>query len=68
VRCSYCIKFRWKKLFRGYYLGLTKEPSFKEIRDALEKEIKTHPNIKEIVFCGYGEPLMRWRLVKKLAL
>jgi TatD DNase family protein len=67
VKCSYCVKFRWKKLFRGYNLGLNKEPSFKEIIDELKKELLSNPNIKEIVFCGYGEPLMRWRIVKKIA-
>jgi len=68
VICSYCIKIRWRKLFRGYNLGLDKEPSFKEICNLLEKKLITQNNIKEIVFCGYGEPLMRWKLVKKIAL
>jgi TatD family-associated radical SAM protein len=68
VKCSYCIKFRWKKLFRGYNLGLDKEPSFKEICNELEKKLVLYPDIKEIIFCGYGEPLLRWKIVKKVAL
>ena len=68
VKCSYCIKFRWKKFFRGYNLSLYKEPNLKQICNALNKKLMIHPNVEEIVFCGYGEPLLRWRIVKQVAL
>lgn len=67
VKCSYCIKYKWKLKFRGYYLGLNKEPTKKQILVELEKQIKLYPNVKEIVFCGYGEPLLRYKLVLEIS-
>ncbi len=68
VKCVYCIKYRWKSRFRGYYLGLNKEPRFEEVIKELNKKLKIYCNIKEIVFCGYGEPLLRWEILKKVTL
>lgn len=67
VKCLYCIKYQWGLKFRGYNLRLNKEPYFKEIIEELKKQLVFYKNIKEIVFCGYGEPLLRWQIVKKIA-
>lgn len=67
VKCKYCIKYRWKLKFRGYYLGLKKEPTKNQVITELKKQIKIYPDVKEIVFCGYGEPLLRWKLVKQVS-
>lgn len=67
VKCKYCIKYRWKLKFRGYYLGLSEEPTKNQIIAELKKQLKIYPNVKEIVFCGYGEPLLRWELVKQIS-
>ncbi len=65
IKCSYCIKYKWQWKFRSHYLKLAKEPSFKEIILLLSKyNINKY---KEIVFCGYGEPFMRFYLLKKVA-
>jgi TatD DNase family protein len=55
-------------LFRGYNLGLKKEPSVRDIIRDLDKRLKEEKSIKEIVFCGYGEPLMRLNVVKKVSM
>lgn len=65
VKCLYCIKYKWKWMFRSHYLKLDKEPTY----DQIINELKKHnlKNYNEIIFCGYGEPLMRYHLVKKIA-
>ena len=68
VVCSYCIKYKWNMLFRGYNLSLKKEPSVRDIIRNLDKRLKEEKSIKEIVFCGYGEPLMRLNVVKKVSM
>jgi len=64
MRCNYCIKYKWKWKFRGYYLKLKKEPGYREIISAINKNLN---DIKEYVFCGYGEPTIRFELLKKIA-
>ncbi|MCS7152197.1 MAG: TatD family nuclease-associated radical SAM protein [Endomicrobia bacterium] len=68
VRCSYCIKYRWNKLFRGYNLGLNGEPTVEEVKKELKRFLNSNVKIKEIVFCGYGEPLLRYNVVKEISL
>jgi len=63
--CTFCPRLK-EPVVKGYYLRLKKEPLSQEIID----EIKKRRNLKrfdEIVFCGYGEPTMRWKEVKKIA-
>ena len=57
--CSFCIKTKWNMEFDKYDLNLQgKEPSAREVLDALYKEMQKAP-AEQIVFCGYGEPTMR---------
>lgn len=61
-RCSFCAKFD-DFTVKGHNLLLDGEPSFAEIMAAVGQP----QGIDEIVFCGYGEPLIRLDLVKQLA-
>ena len=61
-RCSFCAKFD-DFTVKGHNLLLDGEPSFEEVMAAVGKPL----GIDEIVFCGYGEPLLRLELVKQLA-
>lgn len=61
-RCTFCAKFRDFSV-KGHQLKLDHEPDFDEVLSAIG-----NPNeYEEVVFCGYGEPLLRLNLVKQLA-
>ena len=60
--CSFCIKFN-SDFVKGHKLRLSHEPSAEE----LKKEIGDPSRFREIVFCGYGEPLQRLDVVKQIA-
>lgn len=62
-KCTFCIRYKTKLFNSEHELWLKKEPTTEEI-------IKTigDPNkYKEIVFCGYGEPLIRLDIVKEVS-
>ena len=61
-RCSFCAKFD-DFTVKGHNLLLDGEPSFAEVMAALGQP----EGIEEVVFCGYGEPLIRLDLVKQVA-
>jgi TatD DNase family protein len=61
-RCSFCIRFH-SDYVKGHNLRLSAEPDEKDIRDAIGDPSK----YKEVVFCGYGEPLLRLDLVRNIA-
>lgn len=61
-RCSFCAKFD-DFTVKGHNLLLNNEPSFEEVMTAVGRP----EGIDEIVFCGYGEPLIRLDLVKQVA-
>jgi len=71
--CSYCIKRKWDWKFRGHNLKLTHEPSSEEVVEAVKKFISLQEKngnkkvYNEIVFCGYGEPFMRYDVMKESA-
>lgn len=57
--CVFCIKTKFAMRFDKYDLNLCgQEPTSDEVIAALQKEMQQSP-VKEIVFCGYGEPTMR---------
>lgn len=60
--CSFCIRFHTDYV-KGHNLRLSAEPTEEEIKNA----IGDPKRYKEIVFCGYGEPLLRLDLVKNVA-
>lgn len=60
--CTFCAKFS-DFTVKGHNLLLEHEPGFEEVMAAIG-----HPEgIDEIVFCGFGEPLLRLELVKEVA-
>jgi TatD DNase family protein len=61
-RCSFCIRFQ-SDYVKGHNLRLTDEPS----EDELKRAIGAPGRYKEIVFCGFGEPLIRLEVVKNIA-
>lgn len=61
-RCSFCAKFE-DFTVKGHFLMLDHEPDFEEVMAAIGDPAP----YEEVVFCGYGEPLLRLELVKELA-
>ena len=61
-KCSFCIRFH-SDYVKGHNLRLSKEPDEGEIKDA----IGDPSQYKEVVFCGYGEPLLRLDLIRNVA-
>ena len=60
--CTFCAKFR-DFTVKGHQLCLEREPSVDEVISA----IGDPSSYDEVVFCGYGEPLLRLDLVKLVA-
>lgn len=60
--CSFCAKFK-DFTVKGHQLCLEREPDFDEVIAA----IGDPGRFDEVVFCGYGEPLVRLDLVKQVA-
>ena len=61
-RCTFCAKFRDFNV-KGHQLKLDHEPGFDEVIAA----IGDPSGYEEVVFCGYGEPLLRLDLVIQVA-
>jgi TatD DNase family protein len=61
-RCSFCAKFS-DFTVKGHYLRLEHEPDFGEVMAAIGE----HRDYDEVVFCGYGEPLLRLDLIREVA-
>ncbi|OAT81448.1 TatD family nuclease-associated radical SAM protein [Desulfotomaculum copahuensis] len=59
--CVFCIRNTEEGV--GFNLWLQQEPSFSDLQAALAGA----QHYREVVFCGYGEPLQRLELVKKTA-
>ena len=62
--CSFCRR-KTDPVLKGYNLGMDKseEPD----ADVIIKEIGDPKDYDEIVFCGYGEPTIRWEVVKEIS-
>ena len=62
--CVFCDR-KGEAIINGYSLKMTKpeEPD----SDVYIKEIGDPKQYNEIVFCGYGEPTIRWDVVKEIA-
>lgn len=61
-RCSFCSKFE-EFTVKGHNLLLDHEPGFEEVMAA----IGDPGQVDEVVFCGFGESLLRLDLVRQLA-
>jgi len=60
--CSFCVRFH-KDYVKGHNLRLSDEPTEEELKEA----IGDPSHYREVVFCGYGEPLLRLDIVKSVA-
>lgn len=63
--CTFCAKFR-SYTVKGHYLRLKEEPKFLDVIRAVGD--RPADKYDEIVFCGFGEPLIRLDLVKEVGL
>lgn len=61
-QCSFCVRFH-SNYVKGHNLRLAHEPSEDELKKAIGDSSQYH----EIVFCGYGEPMLRFDLAKNVA-
>lgn len=61
--CSFCIRIEHDTVGNSESLWLDREPTVDEVWNAILAEEQTY---KEIVFCGYGEPLTRLDEVMEL--
>lgn len=56
-RCVFCVRDEHETVGNNNSLWLDHDPSMEEIKEDLERfDLKDY---KEIVFCGFGEPMMR---------
>ncbi len=61
-RCSFCTR-ESNPVVKGHDLSLEREPSAREIIAAAGDVT----GYDEVVFCGFGEPLLRWDVVREVA-
>jgi|WetSurMetagenome_2_1015567.scaffolds.fasta_scaffold00671_14 TatD DNase family protein len=61
-KCGFCIRYQ-SDFVKGHNLRLEKEPTEKELKQA----IGDPSSYREIVFCGYGEPTLRFDVIKSIA-
>ena len=54
--CTFCLR-QTKEMIENNSLWLKKEPTVEEIKAEFDKYDLN--DFKEVVFCGFGEPLMR---------
>jgi len=62
-KCDFCIRFKTKVFNNKYPLWLKAEPSTQDIIKAIGDASK----YKEVVFCGFGEPLIRLEQVLEVS-
>lgn len=63
--CVFCIRRNGDGVGESDNLWLDHEPDFEEIVEAFDRFDKT--GLSELVFCGYGEPMMRAEILLKTA-
>ncbi len=63
-KCKFCIRYTDSGV-EGVDLWLQREPTVEEIKNALIEN--AYETAQEIVFCGYGEPTMRWEIIPEIA-
>ena len=61
--CAFCPKNQGCHEVRGYDLALAHRPSAAEIKAA----VSCPAAYREVVFCGYGEPTMRLKVLSEVA-
>lgn len=62
-KCAFCIRYKTKLFNNKHELWLKKEPTADEVIKAIGDPTK----YKEVVFCGYGEPLIRLDVIQEVS-
>ncbi|MHA1245673.1 MAG: radical SAM protein [Candidatus Heimdallarchaeota archaeon] len=62
--CLFCVR-NYRQGVYGFNLKLEKDPTENEIMDAIKQELSR--DFAELVFTGFGEPLLRLDLVCNIA-
>ncbi len=60
--CGFCVR-NYSDFVKGHQLRLAEEPS----AEAVIQAVGDPTACREVVFCGYGEPLLRFDLVKNVS-
>jgi TatD DNase family protein len=60
--CTFCVRYN-TDFVKGHNLRLAEEPT----AEAVIREIEDPKRYAEVVFCGYGEPLLRLEVVKAVS-
>ena len=60
-KCKFCIRFTPSGV-DNIDLWLEHEPSTKEVISALEE--KNFKEYDEVIFCGYGEPMLQYEVLR----
>lgn len=64
LHCAFCQRERERNFWvKGYWVWVDRDPSVEEVI----KEIGDPKKYDEIVFCGYGEPTLRFSALKEIA-
>lgn len=64
LHCAFCQRERERNfMVKGYWVWVSRDPSVEEII----REIGDPKKYEEVVFCGYGEPTLRFSALKEIA-
>ncbi len=64
LHCSFCQRERERNfMVKGYWVWVSRDPSVEEV----VREIGDPTRYEEVVFCGYGEPTLRFSALKEIA-
>ena len=64
LHCIFCQRERERNFWvKGHWVWVERDPSVEEVI----KEIENPKKYDEVVFCGYGEPTLRFSALKKIA-
>ncbi|MEN3028863.1 MAG: YchF/TatD family DNA exonuclease [Aquificaceae bacterium] len=64
LHCAFCQRERERNfMVKGYWVWVSRDPSVEEVL----REIGDPKDYEEVVFCGYGEPTLRFSALKEIA-
>ena len=64
LHCEFCQRERERNcMVKGYWVWVSRDPSVEEVI----RDIGDPTKYEEIVFCGYGEPTLRFSALKEIA-
>jgi len=65
--CIFCIRNISENVGDADSLWLDHEPTVNEVMKELYDVFEKEPDIEEVVFCGYGEPMIRVDAIKRIS-